>query len=201
MLHPLEGILQPYAPLLQLLEVDIGEAGLLQRYGAVMVVEVAAGAAAVGRIGERERHHVGNARRTDACDGEHRREDRRTRLHILLAVGVERRHNSRILRTVGRRGPDKERHMYAVRRRRGRSVQEALAIVVEDILAVVGRVEHCRLRPTLAQHRDDAVQYEVGLTDGVVVGVEELRTVLGSSLRRACRAGTWRDSADSGRGS
>ena len=74
--------------------------------------------------------------------------------------------------------------MYAVRRRRGRSVEEALAIVVEDVLAVVGRVEHCRLRPTLAEHRDDAVQHEVGLTDGVVVGVDELRTVLRLSLRR-----------------
>lgn len=71
--------------------------------------------------------------------------------------------------------------MDAVRRRRGRSVQEALAIVVEDVLAVVGRVEHCRLRPTLAEHRDDAVQHEVGLTDGVVVGVDELRAVLGSA--------------------
>lgn len=61
-------------------------------------------------------------------------------------------------------------------------MEETLAIVVEDVLAVVGGVEHCRLRPTLAEHRDDAVQHEVGLTDGVVVSVQQRRAILGFCL-------------------
>lgn len=81
--------MQADAPLLQLLEVDIGEACLLQGYGAVVVVEVVALAAAERRVGKRLWHYVVDALRTDAGDGEHRREYRHARLHILLAVGVE----------------------------------------------------------------------------------------------------------------
>ena len=61
-------------------------------------------------------------------------------------------------------------------------MEETLAIVVEDVLAVVGGVEHCRLRTALAEHRDDAVQHEVGLTDGVVVSVQQRGAVLGFCL-------------------
>ena len=106
--------MQADAPVLELLEVDISEACLLQGNGAVVVVEVVALAAAERRVGKRLWHHVGDALRTDAGDGEHRREYRYARLHILLAVGVECRHHLRILSAVRRGGPDDERHVYAV---------------------------------------------------------------------------------------
>ena len=57
---------------------------------------------------------------------------------------------------------------------------------------MVGRVHHCGNGSGRAQLLDDAVQDVVGLQNGVVVGVDELRTVVGLCIggRVGHKAGT-----------
>ena len=97
-----------------------------------------------------------------------------------------------MLTAVSFRGPHEQRHVGVVLRRAWRSVQEQAARVVEYVLAMVGRVHHCRHDTGRAQLLDDAVQDVVGLQNGVVVGVDKLRTVVGLCIggRVGRKAGT-----------
>ena len=61
-------------------------------------------------------------------------------------------------------------------------MQEQAARVVEYVLAMVGRVHHCGNGSGRTQLLYDAMQDVVGLQNGVVVGVDELRTVSGFCL-------------------
>ena len=61
-----------------------------------------------------------------------------------------------------------------VGRRRGRSVQEPFAPVIEDVLAVVGAVEQRRRSPAQpAQVLDRLREEEIRVEDRIVVGVAE----------------------------
>ena len=83
-----------------------------------------------------------------------------------------------------------------VGRRRGRSVQEAFAPVVEDVLAVVGAVEQRRRSPAQsAQVLDRFREEEIRVEDRIVVGVAERlhvfprdrHVVVGAELRKLAR--------------
>ena len=70
--------------------------------------------------------------------------------------------------------PYYQRHVQLVERRERRCVQEQATAVVEDVLAVVGGVEHGRAAAVPSEHGYDVGQQLVGVGYGVVVGVDEL---------------------------
>ena len=68
--------------------------------------------------------------------------------------------------------------MQLVLRSSGRSMKEELVTVVEDVLAMVARIEHGAHASVCSQALYHPTEHKVGVADGVVVGVDEVGTVL-----------------------
>ncbi len=66
-------------------------------------------------------------------------------------------------------------------------MQEASASVVEYVFAMVGSVYHCGWYFEAFEQVDNRVEHEVGISYGIVVGVEQLRTVCRACLCVVCR--------------
>ena len=61
-------------------------------------------------------------------------------------------------------------------------MKKEVAVVVEDVLAMVAGVHHGRCATALLQHVGNLAQYVVGIEDGIVVGVYQILAVLGLGL-------------------
>ena len=142
----------------------------------VVVVEVEQRGGTIGRA--RQRLVLLAEARTDAPDIEHGVEGGTAALCLLVAVGGEGLCHGWFLMPEALRCPYQEGHMQLVLRSSGRSMKEELVTVVEDVLAMVARIEHGAHASVCAQALYHPIEHKVGVADGVVVGVDEVGTVL-----------------------
>lgn len=142
----------------------------------VVVVEVEQRGGTIGRA--RQRLVLLAEARTDAPDIEHGVEGGTAALCLLVAVGGESLCHGWLLMLEALRCPYQEGHMQLVLRSSGRSMKEELVTVVEDVLAMVARIEHGAHASVCSQALYHPTEHKVGVADGVVVGVDEVGTVL-----------------------
>ena len=142
----------------------------------VVVVEVEQRGGTIGRA--RQRLVLLAEARTDAPDIEHGVEGGTAALCLLVAVGGEGLCHGWLLMLEALRCPYQEGHMQLILRSSGRSMKEELVTVVEDVLAMVARIEHGAHASVCSQALYHPTEHKVGVADGVVVGVDEVGTVL-----------------------
>ena len=139
----------------------------------------------------------------DATDAQQGMEYRKTRLNLLGMVIRQRFHYLRIFLIKALRGPDDERHMKLVIRCLRCCMEEEIPIVIKDILAMVTGIEHrrgrltiyaIRLIPSLSlnqlpflQSLHNPMQDLIGISDGMIVGIQQVTPVLRHCLTPAIR--------------
>ena len=64
-------------------------------------------------------------------------------------------------------------------------MEEEVTLIVEDVLAVVRGVYHSRHPMIVVKHGDDVAEQSGSVSDGVVIGVDELWTQSGKGFQRS----------------
>ena len=159
-----------------MLEVALAQTAFSQWDGLVVVVEVYTRAVEV-RSG-RKCARVVDRVATEAGERKHSRECDIVGGNVATGVSVSGGSLFGICCNVLRRKPQEHWHMDLVVSWDWRGMEETVAVVVEDIFAMVGEEKHGGRAFGLLKQRNDGVEHHIRFADGVVVSVEELSAVV-----------------------
>ncbi len=148
------------------------------RNGLVVVIEIITRSPPVER-GTDQRHGIPDIRTADGGDLRHGMEQG-VGIGGNVGIGGGRLGDPGECGTVIGRKPGERSDPQLISRSGGRSVEKTLPLVVEQILAVVGAIEHGGRHAAERTEVSDGLGEEVvGITNGIVVGVAQLTGILG----------------------